>query len=151
MASKKQKGKLPTICLDEHANFMRPSFQSMRVIEISKTKLKGMDERNFISTTLYEWNGIFVTCDQEFVAEIAENIHLRHAGIVFIPKGMTKDEKFLFGEIVCGYIRGACTHGKFALQNTIFYPGYNDLRSIYMGKDLLEISWDRFQQELNLE
>lgn len=93
-------------------------------------------------TTLYQANGILVTCDHEFVEEVPDNTHINHAGIVYIPKEMEREEKLYFGEIACTYIVSGCKKtNKFIWRNTILYPGYDGLRSLYKGKDRLEFSW----------
>lgn len=146
---KKKKNNFPTIYLDEHLNYIKRVFQSLRVIEISKTRLKGLDERCYISCELYKNNGIFVTSDREFIEDIYNSKHIKHAGIVFIPKEMSQAGKLSFGEIACGYIKGACTHSRFIWRNIIIYPGNDGLRTVYKDNDLLEFSWDWFWQELN--
>lgn len=148
--AKKYVSTLPTIYLDEHASFMRPSFTVMRVIEISKTRYKGIDERNFIAE-LYRLNGILITSDRDFAEEISENNQIKHAGIVYVPKELSKEEKLHFGEIICAYIKGECKNGVFRFRNMILFPGHDGLRSVFKGKSTLDISWDWFGQELDWE
>ena len=137
--------RLPRICLDEHihprvADAFRPEF---RTVEIAQTnRFRGRDESDFISE-LYRENAIFVTSDRLYVEEAVE-AHVRHAGIIFVPKQLMLDEKVFFAALVGGYIRGACSHGsRIPLRGCVLYPGMDGLHSVVSAKDTLEVSWRR--------
>jgi hypothetical protein len=118
MANTKRGKNLPSVYLDQHidrhlAAVFRPLF---RTVEVSQTaSFSGRDEANYLPE-LYKDNGIFVTSDEAFVRHVLDD-ELTHAGIVFIPKQMAKDDKLLFAEIVSGFIQGTCFNSRFALRN----------------------------------
>lgn len=139
----------PSICLDEHLHpRVAEAFKgTFRTIEVSRTnRFKGRDELQYISE-LYRENAIFVTSDGVFIGEVVEN-GLRHAGLIFVPQQMTLDEKVLFAEIVCGFVRGGCTASPFAFRGRILHPAHDGLRTIFSKRDELEFSWDWLSQML---
>lgn len=133
----------PAICVDQHidravASAFRPIFQTIEAGQ--SPKLRGRDELDFLPE-LSRQNAVFVTSDKEFVDKVLDT-GIPHAGIVFIPQAMTKEEKVLFAEIVGGYIQGMCIESRANLKGRVIYPAEEGLRSIKKGKDELEFSWD---------
>ena len=123
---------------------------TFRTIEVSQTnRLKGRDELDFLPE-LYRENAVFVTSEGVFVNRAIED-GLRHAGIVFVPKQMTVDEKVLFAEIVVGFILGGCSHSPFVFRGFVLYPAHDGLRTIVSKQDRLEFSWDWLSNMLDIQ
>lgn len=151
-ASRRVTKKLPSICVDEH---MHPRVaaafrETFRTVEVAKTeRFKGRDERDFLGE-LYSENAIFATSDGEFVNEAIENDRL-HAGIIFIPKEMTADEKVLFAQIAGGFIRGGCSASRHVFRRRVVYAGHDGLRTVAKKSDSMEFSWAWLSQMLNTD
>lgn len=132
----------PDIYLDEHLGYLRSSFSPMRVIEISKSKYSGLDERDYVSKDLYRKNGIFVTSDKEYVKEVGSQKHTKHSGIIFMPNTLTDDQKTYFADTMAGFIMEGTRNDKFMCRSAVYYPGYDGPMMRTKGKDTLLISWD---------
>ena len=132
------------IYLDEHLmSEIKIPFQEMRLrtIEISKTKkYAGRNENDYINE-LFSENAVFITSDLEFVERILDQ-STKHAGIVYIPKEMDKEEKITFAWAAAGLIRGLTDTSCISAHNKIIYPSYDGIHIIEKGKDKLDTSWD---------
>jgi hypothetical protein len=64
----------------------------------------------------------------------------QHAGIVYIPNQMTKDERISIAGIAGEVIRAFCTGSRFAFRNCFAYPTHDGLR-LLKGKDDVTFSW----------
>ena len=138
-----------TIYLDEHVpSEIKIPFQEMklRTLEISKTKkYAGRNEFDYIHE-LFSEHGVFITSDWEFVRSII-NQKIKHAGIVYLPKEIDREEKIAFSWAVAGYIRGFFDPPHRSVHNIVISHGYDGLHSIEKGVDKLVISLDWLEQE----
>ncbi len=137
------KHRLPNVCVDEHitASVVAALRLYLRVFEArSCLKLRGRDDRDYLRE-LYVSNTVFVTSDQPFAEHVAEGL-LRHAGLVWIPRGLALHKKEWFAEVSAAFIRGGCRDSKFAFRNSLLYPRHDGV-GLKRGKQDTElvISW----------
>lgn len=127
--SKKPSHRRPGICVDEHivtavADVFRRDFD---VIEAAKTnEFRGRDEHDYLDV-LYARNLVFVTSDQEFVEHVIDR-NVLHAGIVYIPTGMSVDEKVYFAEIARAWVYGGTRDSVLAFRGFTLYPAHDGVR-----------------------
>jgi hypothetical protein len=138
-----------TIYLDEHLpSEIKIPFQEMklRTLEISKTKkYAGRNEFDYIHE-LFSENAVFATSDLEFVEGILDQ-NTKHAGIVYIPKDMARDDKITFVWAAAGFIRGLTDNSSVLVHNQIIYPAVDGVHIFEKGKDKLDMSWDWLNKE----
>jgi len=127
--SKKRSHQRPGICVDEHivtavTDVFRHDFN---VVEAAKTnEFRGRDEHDYVEV-LYARNLVFVTSDQEFVEHVIDR-KVVHAGIVYIPTGMSVDEKVYFAEIARAWVYGGTRDSALAFRGFTLYPAHDGVR-----------------------
>jgi hypothetical protein len=77
---------------------------------------------------MYAKNEVFVTADQAFIEDLAASGVKRHAGVVWIPKGLESDEQVAFAEVAAHSVKvQSSTAGPFAMRGTVLYPSQTGL------------------------
>jgi hypothetical protein len=140
------KRRLPSICIDEHLPpEVKTGFQAegFRVIRANESRYKSVDERHFLGQ-MYARNEVFATADGEFVDDLAESGLRRHAGIVWLPKQMDREQRTGFVELAATVIKLQVKEdGPFGMRGLLLYPEQTGVRIFDGAKDHLIISWDR--------
>jgi hypothetical protein len=95
---------------------------------------------------MYAKNEVFVTADQAFIEDLAASGVRRHAGVVWIPKGLESDEQVAFAEVAAHSVKvQSSTAGPFAMRGTVLYPSQTGLSYFDGDEDHLIISWERMR------
>lgn len=140
------KRRLPSVCLDEHlppevkAGFKDASF---RVFRAAESRYRGLDEWEYLAT-MYARNEVFVTADQEFVNDLADSGLKRHAGVVWLPKQLGREQREGFVELAAAVMRlWVKEYGQFAMRGCLLYPSQTG-PTVWDGyANLLIASWAR--------
>jgi hypothetical protein len=140
------KRKLPSICIDEH---LRPDVKTgfvdegFRVFRVAESRYKSRDEHNYVGE-MYSNNEVFVTADGEFVDDLIASGLKRHAGVVWMPKQLDRQQQTGFVELAASFIKFQVKEdGPFAMRGLLLYPEQTGLRVFDGKKDHLVISWAR--------
>jgi hypothetical protein len=140
------KRKLPSICLDEH---IRPELKAIfrddgfRVFRANESRYRGRDERDYLDE-MYARNEVFVTSDGDFVNDLVESRVKRHAGVVWMPEQLDKEQQDGFAELAASSIKFQVgEEGQFAIRGLVLYPSKDGLTVFDGDKDQLIISWAR--------
>lgn len=115
--------------MDEHivATVTDVFRRKFKVIEAARTsEFRGRDEHDYLDR-LYARNLVFVTSDQEFLEHVIDR-NVAHAGIVYIPTGMSVEEKVYFAEIACAWVYGGTRDSALAYRGFILYPAHDGVR-----------------------
>ncbi len=106
---------------------------------------KGRDEADYLPV-LYSRNEIFVTGDAEFIRRVLGDRLTGHAGVVFIPQQLNKEDMDYYCGSTAGFIAGYTERSRFALRGHVIYPDATGLHVVNeKGRDELVASWARVE------
>jgi len=136
-----------TLYLDEHIDpAAKPIFEEVgfRCIRISESRYRGQDEHDYVAN-LYAEGAVFVTGDQRFIEDVEEQ-RMRHAGIIWIPATLLRDEKQLLVAVMAGFLKGADLR---QMKGIIMYLAHDGIHFRGRARDLLVYSIQSIQQDVN--
>lgn len=137
---------LPSICVDEQlpsdveAGFLAQGFRTIRAAE---SRQRAQDERDYLGK-MYARNEVFVTADGELVDDLADSGFKRHAGVVWVPKGLGREPRDEWVEMAAEFIRyWANEFGRFGMRGLVLYPAKAGVQVWDGDEHHLIASWDR--------